>query len=137
MRGYVVTYAEKDDFYIPRALHIEKDTSCNAWMFETHKSATAAAERDGIELIYGMDHVPDGIYLDTEENRQLIEEKLAQFPQYKKLGINITMYIAEKFELLEDFEITITDDEAKELRSQLNEIAIDNYVKMLQRKYLA
>lgn len=136
MKGYVITYSERDDFYIPYALHVEKDTSCNAWMYETHLAASKAARMDGVELIYGMDHVPDGIYLDTEENRQLIKDKLQEFPKYKKLGINLTVEIAKKLRMLKSMKVVLNEDELIEMRNKRSEIAIDNYAKAMMRKYL-
>ena len=36
------------------------------------EAVAKAAEQDGVRLIHGMDGVPDGVYLDTPENRQLL-----------------------------------------------------------------
>lgn len=83
-KGYGIFSAYCSQFYIPDALHIEKIDELN--MFQNDEEATAQAEKDGIKLIYGMDGVPDGVYLDTEENRKIILERLEQFPEYKKWG---------------------------------------------------
>ena len=32
---------------------------------------------DGVKLIFGMPQVPDGLYLDTEQNREIIQKYLA------------------------------------------------------------
>ena len=38
--------------------------------------ATKFAERDGVKLIFGFPPIPDGLYVDTEKNRKIIEEYL-------------------------------------------------------------
>ena len=45
--------------------------------------AAKAAEQDGVRLIYGMDGIPDGIYIDTPENRELIRKGLGLYPDYR------------------------------------------------------
>ncbi|MDR2088510.1 MAG: hypothetical protein LBP73_04040 [Clostridiales Family XIII bacterium] len=68
-KGYVV--AESDgDGYIPGALHIERNDSL--FMYPNDSEAARAAEADGVKLIYGLPYIPDGMYLDTPENRALI-----------------------------------------------------------------
>lgn len=37
----------------------------------------------GVRLIYGMDGIPDGIYIDTPENRELIRKGLGLYPDYR------------------------------------------------------
>ncbi|MED4285356.1 hypothetical protein P4679_25875 [Priestia megaterium] len=48
--------------------------------------ACEEAEKDGIPLIYGLEDVPNGVYLDTEENKEIIKEMLNKYPEYKKWG---------------------------------------------------
>lgn len=69
-KGYVIARAEGSSFYVDDVEHIERDDSCIPWMFEDDAEAARAAEADGIKLIYGMQGVPDGVYLDSVENRQ-------------------------------------------------------------------
>ena len=71
-KGYVaaVNYSE-DSPFIRGALHIEMDTQ--NWVYDDDKSAAQAAEQDGVKLIYGIPYVEDGIYLDTAENRLILD----------------------------------------------------------------
>lgn len=69
-KGYVIACAEGSGFYVDGVEHIERDDSCIPWMFEDDADAARAAEADGIKLIYGMQGVPDGVYVDSVENRQ-------------------------------------------------------------------
>ena len=57
-------------------------------MVEDDKQASIEAEKDGIKLIYGMSGVPNQVYIDTPENRKVIEEKLIEFPEYKEHGFD-------------------------------------------------
>lgn len=79
-KGYVIAICGYGDGYIPDALHIQRDDEL--WLFEDDKKAAEAAEQDGIPLIYGMDGVEDGIYLDTAENRATIRQALDSYPEY-------------------------------------------------------
>ena len=65
---------DEGDPYIPGALHVERDDSAVPWQFPYDKDAARAAEQDGIKLVYGIPHVEDGIYVDTPENRKVLEE---------------------------------------------------------------
>lgn len=80
-KGYILALADGSDFYIPNALHVERDDEL--MLYENDTAAAEAAELDGVKLIYGMEHIPDGVYLDTPENRIAIADGLAQYPQYK------------------------------------------------------
>ena len=80
-KGYVLAYADFSDFYIPNALHVERDDEL--FLFADDAEAAKAAERDGIRLIYGMEDVPDGVYVDTPENRTAILEGLEKYPEYR------------------------------------------------------
>ena len=62
-KGYVFAIADGSEFYIPDAVHIERDDEL--FLFADDEQAAQAAERDGVRLIYGMEHVPDGVYVDT------------------------------------------------------------------------
>jgi hypothetical protein len=137
MLGYLVTYEEhgkKNSSIIPEAYYIKRDTS--VCLYDNDAAAVAAARHDGVCLIYGMDNVPDGIYLDTPQNRQHIITMLLEFPRYKKFGINFTAYAQGKLELLVEFEITLTPDEEQRLSELRSEISIDTFMRELFNKYL-
>ena len=57
--------------FIRDALHVEMDTQ--NWVYNDDDEAARAAQRDGVKLIYGVQFVADGIYLDTPENREIVE----------------------------------------------------------------
>jgi len=79
--GYVFAVADGSDFYIPGALHVERDDTL--FLFADDEEAAKAAELAGFPLIHEMEDVPDGVYLDTEENRAAILRGLRQYPEYK------------------------------------------------------
>lgn len=83
-KSYVVCLADNSDFYIPNALHIERND--DVMLVEDDEQAAKEAEKDGIKLIYRMDGVPDQVYIDTPENRENIVEMLELYPEYKKLA---------------------------------------------------
>ena len=80
-KGYFITATITHGSYIPEALHVERidDMALDDGDFEAAK----AAEQDGVRLIYGMDGIPDGIYIDTPENRELIRKGLGLYPDYR------------------------------------------------------
>jgi hypothetical protein len=69
-KGYLIAVSDGDG-YIPDAAHIERDDSLN--IYPNDCAAAEAAEADGVKLIYGLPHIPNGLYLDTPENRALAE----------------------------------------------------------------
>lgn len=75
-KGYIICICTEESDYIPNALHIERNDE--RMEFETDSDAAIAAERDGVKLIRGMEHVPDGLYIDTPENREIIRDWLEQ-----------------------------------------------------------
>ena len=83
-KGYVFAVADGSEFYIPDAVHIERDDEL--FLFADDEQAAQVAERDGVRLIYGMEHVPDGVYVDTPENREVIQKNLEAYPEYKKVA---------------------------------------------------
>lgn len=83
-KGYDIFTADFSEFYIPEALHIERVD--DLMMYENDEKASKQAEKDGMKLIYGMNAVPDGVYLDTQENRDIIVKMLKQYPKYEKWG---------------------------------------------------
>lgn len=84
-KGYVFAIAEDSSFYIPNALHVERDDEL--FLFADDEAAAKAAERDGVQLIHGMEDVPDGIYLDTPENRAAILDSLEKYPEYRSAAM--------------------------------------------------
>lgn len=70
-RGYVFAIGGG---YIGDAVHVERDDEL--WAYGDDAEAAKAAEADGIELIYGMPGVPNGVYLDTAENRAAIRRSI-------------------------------------------------------------
>ena len=82
--SWLFAYAEGSEFYIPKALHIERNDEL--MLVEDDAEACAEAEKEGIPLIYGLEGVPDGVYVDSEENREIIAKKVQQYPEYKKWG---------------------------------------------------
>lgn len=81
-KGYLISVADNSSFYIPDALHIERDDSL--MLVKDDDAASRLAEQNGIKLIYGMEGVPDRVYLDTEENRDVIIKMLVKYPEYEK-----------------------------------------------------
>lgn len=84
-KGYVLAVAEDSEFYIPGALHVERDDS--VMICDHDEDAAKAAELDGVKLIHGMEYVPDGVYLDTPENRAMILAGLEKYPEYKEVPL--------------------------------------------------
>jgi hypothetical protein len=85
--GWLLAYTEDSDFYISNALHIERNDEL--FLVKDDKQASIAAEKDGVKLIYGIDGVPDQVYVDTEENRKIIAKMLIKHPEYFNVHKNI------------------------------------------------
>lgn len=83
--GYVVAVAQGSTFYVNGVSHIERDDACVPPIFEDDESASTAAEAEGIKLIRDMEGVRDGIYLDTPENRALLQQAIAAGYSYDSL----------------------------------------------------
>ena len=66
-----------EQFHIPHALYVCVFRDLVGTEFADESYATKLAERDGVKLIFGMPQVPDGLYLDTEQNREIIQKYLA------------------------------------------------------------
>jgi hypothetical protein len=79
-KSYLIVIADGSEFYIPEALHIERNDEL--WLVEDDEKAAIEAEKDGVKLVYNMDGVPDQTYIDTEENRKVISEMLLKYPEY-------------------------------------------------------
>jgi hypothetical protein len=74
-KGYIIAVSDGDG-YIPDAVHIERDDRVN--IYPNDYAAARAAEEDGIKLIHGLPYIPDGMYLDTPENRAIVERTSKQ-----------------------------------------------------------
>ena len=86
-KSYVIAVADGSTFYIPEALHIERNDEL--MLAANDVQASIEAELDGIKLIYGMEGVPDRVYIDTLDNRDIIIKMLNKYPEYKLFGGNI------------------------------------------------
>ena len=82
---YLIGCADFSRFYIPDALHVMRKDE--RMLCADDETAAKLAELDGVKLIYGMEHVPDGAYVDTPENREIILERLEEYPEYKAVPI--------------------------------------------------
>lgn len=78
--GYFVCVSDTSDTIIPNALHIELDG--DQMLFESDYEAAKAAERDGIPIIHDIEGCEDWTYVDTKENRILIQQMLARHPRF-------------------------------------------------------
>lgn len=76
-KGYEITCDTNEQFHIPHALYVCVFRDLVGTEFADESYATKLAERDGVKLIFGMPQVPDGLYLDTEQNREIIQKYLA------------------------------------------------------------
>lgn len=84
-KSWVLMYADGSEFYIPNALHLERNDEL--MLVEDDEQASKEAEKAGISLIHDMEDVLKGVYVDTEENREIIIKMLNIYPKYKKWGI--------------------------------------------------
>lgn len=80
--SWLLMYADDSEFYIPNALHIERNDEL--MLVKDDDQASKEAEKAGIPLIYDIKDVSKGIYVDTEENRDIIIKMLNIYPEYKK-----------------------------------------------------
>lgn len=77
--GYGIFTTTGCSTIIPGALHIERLDSVNK--FRDDYAAAKQAEKDGIPIIHDMDGVEDWTYIDTYENRALIEAVFHKHPE--------------------------------------------------------
>lgn len=75
-KGYDIFVADGDQDII-NAEQIQRIDEVER--FDGDLSACEQAEKDGIQLIYGMDGVEDGRYIDTPENRETIHDSLRKY----------------------------------------------------------
>lgn len=84
--SWLLAYADGSEFYIPDVLHVERNDEL--MLVEGDEQASKEAEKAGIPLIYDLEGVPNGVYVDTEENRNIIAKMLKRYPEYKQWGEN-------------------------------------------------
>lgn len=94
VKPYVITTSSGSEFYMDGALHIERNdmlygTAAMSEEFDD-TDAARAAEKDGVRLIRGMENVPDGVYLDTAENRALIVSAMLKDEPLKQGPLSLT-----------------------------------------------
>lgn len=75
-KGYVIAVADDGDSYFSGVSHVQRNDGLH--IYTNDEAAARAAELDGINLIYNMPNVPDGIYVDTPENREVITKHFEQ-----------------------------------------------------------
>ena len=72
-KGYSITACNSENgSFIRDALHVEMDTE--NWIYNDDDEAARVARWDGVKMIYGVPFVADGVYLDTPENREIVEK---------------------------------------------------------------
>lgn len=74
--GYTVGASYDGQSTIPEAEYVSVFRGLVGTEFADESMATKFAERDGVKLIFGFPPIPDGLYVDTEKNRKIIEEYL-------------------------------------------------------------
>ena len=74
--GYTVGASYDGQSTIPGAEYVSVFRGLVGTEFADESMATKFAERDGVKLIFGFPPIPDGLYVDTEKNRKIIEEYL-------------------------------------------------------------
>ena len=72
--GYTVGASYDGQSTIPGAEYVSVFRGLVGTEFADESMATKFAERDGVKLIFGFPPIPDGLYVDTEKNRKIIEE---------------------------------------------------------------
>ena len=74
--GYMIVASDDGRTTIPGAEYVSVFRGLVGTEFADESMATVFAEQDGVKLIFGLPLVPDGLYLDTEKNRKIIEKYL-------------------------------------------------------------
>lgn len=74
--GYIIGFSADDNGCIPYAEYVSVFRGLVGTECADECCATEFAEEDGVKLIYGLPGVPDGLYLDTEANRSIIQKYL-------------------------------------------------------------
>lgn len=83
--SWLLAYSDDSDFYIPNALHVERND--RKMLVNDDNQACIEAKKAGIPLISGIGFIPNDVYVDTEENRKILSEMLKLYPDYKKIGL--------------------------------------------------
>ena len=109
LKSYLVCTCTDSDFYIPGALHIERND--DLMMVKDDVQASIEAEKDGVKLIYGMMGVPNQVYVDTEENKEVIKQALLSHPEYMAHG-TINMLPLNYNDLEEGMEVLVVYDKS-------------------------
>lgn len=60
-------------------MHIEKNDELD--LVEDEEQASLDAKADGIPLIVGFNGIDDNVYVETEENREIIQRVLEERPE--------------------------------------------------------
>jgi len=84
-KGYVIAVTDDGDSYVPGITHIERDDGLS--VYADDGAAAKAAEKDGIALVYGIPFIPDGVYLDTPENREALTLYTAPLIEAQRLSL--------------------------------------------------
>lgn len=110
--SWVLAYADGSEFYIPNALHVEKNDE--KMLVKDDKQACIEAEKVGIPFIYDMYFVPNKVYVDTDENREILSKMLELHPEYKKIGLlyEIFEFYGYTYEVCEDGSVKEFEDGA-------------------------
>lgn len=74
--GYIISFSTDANDCIPYAWHVSVFRGLVGTECADECCAATFAEEDGVSLIYGIPGVQDGLYLDTEENRAIIQQYL-------------------------------------------------------------
>lgn len=74
--GYMIVASDDGRTTIPGAEYVSVFRGLVGTEFADESMATVFAEQDGVKLIFGLPLVPDGLYLDTEKNRKILEKYL-------------------------------------------------------------
>lgn len=74
--GYMIIASDDGQTTIPGAEYVSVFRGLVGTEFADESMATVFAEQDGVKLIFGLPLVPDGLYLDTEKNRKILEKYL-------------------------------------------------------------
>jgi hypothetical protein len=116
--SYVFAVTDDSDSYIPNALHVERDD--NLMIFEADADATEAAGQNGVPLITGIAGVPDGVYIDTPENREVIGQWTTGIQHYDELKQRLCDRLTKNFA---DYKSEMMDASKESLFKSAAEIA--------------
>lgn len=72
--SWIFAYTDDSEFYIPNALHVERNDEL--MLVENDVQACEEAQKDGVPFIDDMLYISNKTYVDTEENRNIITDYL-------------------------------------------------------------